>query len=143
MKTRMKNSYFLDSSFSIALAVPSDEFHEKARELLERVSTERAAIVTTMAVLLEIGNSLSKVRLRHHAVEVIRRLRSESNVTVVSIADELVDSAFKLFAERMDKNWSLVDCMSFIVMQQFDIESALTADRHFIQAGFRALLRED
>lgn len=59
----MKNSYFLDSSFSIALAVPSDEFHLKAKELLNIISTDGTAIVTTMAVLLEIGNSFSKVRL--------------------------------------------------------------------------------
>jgi uncharacterized protein len=47
-----------------------------------------------------------------------------------------------LFKQRKDKEWGLVDCISFIVMQNREITDALTADIHFQQAGFRALLRE-
>jgi uncharacterized protein len=48
----------------------------------------------------------------------------------------------KLFAGRPDKEWSLTDCVSFVVMEAQGIREALTTDEHFIQAGFRALLRE-
>jgi len=41
---------------------------------------------------------------------------------------------------RNDKDWSLTDCISFIVMEEHGITEALTGDRHFEQAGFRALL---
>jgi len=49
-------------------------------------------------------------------------------------------NAVRLFAARSDKDWSLTDCLSFIVMGQKDIQEALTADNHFEQAGFRAVL---
>jgi len=47
-----------------------------------------------------------------------------------------------LYCRREDKNWSLTDCMSFVVMEDEDIEDVLTADHHFEQAGFVALLKE-
>jgi len=42
-----------------------------------------------------------------------------------------------------DKEWGMTDCISFIVMEDHGLTDALTADEHFQQAGFRALLRED
>lgn len=48
-----------------------------------------------------------------------------------------------MYSLHTDKTWGLVDCISFVVMQERGITDALTADRHFQQAGFRALLLED
>ena len=42
---------------------------------------------------------------------------------------------------RLDKSWSLTDCISFEVMRSAQATDALTYDQHFEQAGFRALLR--
>jgi predicted nucleic acid-binding protein len=64
----------------------------------------------------------------------------EMSVLVVAFSPELVQRATHLYAQRQDKGWSVTDCLSFIVMQDFDISEALTADRHFEQAGFSALL---
>ncbi len=47
-----------------------------------------------------------------------------------------------MFRRRHDKEWSLVDCMSFVVMQDRRLQESLTTDEHFEQAGFRSLLRE-
>jgi predicted nucleic acid-binding protein len=53
----------------------------------------------------------------------------------------LFETGVSLYASRTDKEWSLTDCISFTVMSQYGIRDALTGDRHFEQAGFRALLR--
>jgi len=47
-----------------------------------------------------------------------------------------------LFSKQLDKSRGLVDCISFVVMQERKIYDALTTDEHFEQAGFRAILRE-
>jgi predicted nucleic acid-binding protein len=52
----------------------------------------------------------------------------------------LLQRGLHLFAGRPDKNWSLTDCISFVVMQDEGLIEALTADAHFEQAGFKALL---
>lgn len=139
----MKNSVFLDTSFSIALSITQDKFHQRAIELTKKVNAIQSQIVTTQAVILEIGNALSKLRYRQSANGIITFLKNDPNVTIVSLSDKLFDQAFDLFRDRPDKEWGLVDCVSFVVMQEKEITDALTADEHFIQAGFRALLREE
>jgi uncharacterized protein len=57
----------------------------------------------------------------------------------VQTSDELFEEGFSLYSARSDKDWSLTDCISFVVMQRRNIREALTADRHFEQAGFVAL----
>jgi uncharacterized protein len=48
----------------------------------------------------------------------------------------------QLFFGRRDKDWGLTDCISFVLMKQEEVHDALTADIHFRQAGFNALLLE-
>jgi predicted nucleic acid-binding protein len=59
---------------------------------------------------------------------------------VVNISSQLFYQGLTLYESRLDKNWGLVDCISFVVMEQQNLTDALTSDRHFIQAGFQALL---
>ncbi len=92
---------------------------------------------------MEIGNSLSKSAFRQVGIGLLENLVSDSGTTIISLTDKLYNKAFKLFRSRLDKEWGLVDCISFVVMDERNIESALTVDEHFIQAGFRALLKEN
>lgn len=139
----MPNRVFLDTSFSIAIAIDKDQLHERALELADQIETEDIQIYTSQAVVLEIGNALSKLKYRQSAIGIIQSLNSDQNTSIISLTDELYDEAFELFRARKDKEWGLVDCVSFVVMRERGINDALTADEHFIQAGFRALLRED
>ena len=67
--------YFLDTAFAIALASKSDVFHQDAIELAKSLKTTRARLVTTRAVLLEIGNALSKQRYREGAVTLLGAMK--------------------------------------------------------------------
>ena len=69
-------------------------------------------------------------------------IEADPNVEVVLLTNSLYRLAFSLFKQRDDKEWGLVDCISFIVMQDRGIADALTTDTHFQQAGFRALLKD-
>ncbi len=70
----MKNKVFLDTAFAIALSVESDEHHNHAVELSEQLEIEQTQLVTTVAILLEIGNALSKRRYRQAAIELLNAL---------------------------------------------------------------------
>ncbi len=137
----MENKAFLDTSFAIALSVESDAHHETAVTLSEQLEREQTALITTTAILLEIGNALSKKRYRQAAAELLDSLDQDKTVEIIQIDAELYRKAFELFRLRPDKDWGLVDCISFIVMQEQRIFEALTSDEHFEQAGFRALLK--
>jgi hypothetical protein len=138
----MMTEVFLDTSFVIALSSVTDQNHVRTVELAHRIEADRTRLVTTQAILLEIGNSLSKHKYRAAAIQLLESLENDPNVEVVLLTSTLYASAFNLFKQREDKEWGLVDCISFIVMQDRGITDALTTDIHFQQVGFRALLKD-
>ena len=123
------------------MSVASDEDHDRAEGLAEQLEARQTRLITTRAILLEIGNALSKKRYRKAAVELLDTLEQDPQIEIVPLSEELSEQALELFRNRPDKQWSLVDCVSFIVMQERGLTEALTTDEHFEQAGFRALLR--
>ena len=133
---------FLDTSFAIALSSVTDRNHLRAVQLANQIETNKTRLVTTQAILLEIGNALSKQRYRAAAIQLLESLEIDPSVQVILLTNSLYRLAFNLFKQREDKEWGLVDCMSFIVMRDRGITDALTADTHFQQAGFRALLKD-
>jgi predicted nucleic acid-binding protein len=94
--------------------------------------------VTTDAVLTEVADVLCRSDQRRWAVEAVRDVRSDPAITSVPGGAQLFSRGFELYGSRPDKDWSLTDCISFIVMKEQKINRALTADLHFVQAAFRA-----
>ena len=131
---------FLDTSYAIALSSEKDRFHNKALELADQIEAEKSVLITTRPVLLEIGNALSGLRFRESGALLLDSLENDPNVGIVSLTDALYQQGVRFFRKRMDKEWGLVDCISFVVMSERNIFDALTTDDHFRQAGFRALL---
>ena len=131
---------FLDSAYAIALACRTNAHHQKAVELSHYIASHSVILVTSRAVCPEIGNALARLRFRRVAVEFLDALEAAPTVQVVPASEDLYQAAFGLFQKRMDKEWSLTDRLSFIVMQQRGLDEALTSDEHFTQAGFKALL---
>lgn len=92
--------------------------------------------------MLEIGNSLAR-NFRPEAAEIIDNFLTSEEIIIVELNSDLFQRAFELYQTYNDKTWGLIDCISFIVMQENNITDALTNDKHFHQAGFKALMRED
>lgn len=131
---------FLDTGFAIALLSPRDTFHQPASRVAAKMKQNGVRVVTSDAVLLEIGAALAKLSHRAAAVKLITALRSDPAVDIIGLDGHLFDAAFELFAQRRDKEWSLTDCVSFVIMGQRGIKQALAADQHFAQAGLVPLL---
>jgi hypothetical protein len=130
---------FIDTGHILALVDADDEYNQQANFA---AATVDGKMVTTEAVLTEIGNALSRTRWRQVAVENIKDLRDDPDIEVIPVDASLFDRAFQLYSSRPDKEWGMTDCISFVVMQERGIVEALTTDHHFQQAGFRAILRE-
>ena len=133
---------FLDAAYAIALSAPGDRFHAKAVLLAEKMEQDGTKIITTRAVLLEIGNALGKQRYRVDAIALLQALEADPNVEIAPLTDDLFTRAFSLYRSRIDKEWGLIDCVSFTVMRDQGIKASLATDDHFRQAGFQVLLRE-
>ncbi|HKP76592.1 MAG TPA: PIN domain-containing protein [Longimicrobiaceae bacterium] len=130
---------FVDTALAIALMLENDEHHDEAwAKLLDMRS--RARLVTTRAVCLEIGSALHRTRHRAQASSLLASIDADPTFHVVPLSEDLYSEALELFQARTDKEWSLTDCVSFVVMRNRGITSALTTDHHFRQAGFEPLL---
>jgi predicted nucleic acid-binding protein len=130
---------FADTSFYLALLNPQDRHHGRAVDLAREL---HHFIVTTDFVLVEVGNALSgTARGRDRFLTLTERLSCEPSVTVVPASREALEAGVHRYRDRRDKTWSLTDCISFVVMQNYNVTEALTADHHFEQSGFTALLK--
>jgi predicted nucleic acid-binding protein len=138
----MDSRVFLDTSFVLARLFPTDRHHAKAVLLDEKIRKTPVSIITSRAVCMELGAALSKPELRALGTRVLEDMEQDPQVLIQPLAEPLYAQAFRLFSSRPDKGWSLADCMAFVIMQEQRIQSALTADIHFQQAGFASLLLE-
>jgi predicted nucleic acid-binding protein len=130
---------FVDTYYLLALVNSKDKAHQAA---LQRSQGRAQGLITTTWVLVEFADALCAVESRDRAARFIRGFQAEPFVEIVPPTREQFDRAVDRYQQRADKDWSLTDCLSFLLMEERGIADALTADRHFEQAGFRALMRE-
>jgi uncharacterized protein len=132
---------FADTSYWFALLNARDTLHQKALAMSRQLSAVQ--FVTSEMVFVELLNSLSGAnpRERRAVVSAVHGFGRSDSVLVVPQTPEQFTKALERYKQSEDKNWSLTDCASFQIMEGEGITAALTHDRHFMQAGFEALLR--
>ena len=128
---------FADTFYYLAILNTSDRAHERAVGLSVSLG---ASSVTTAWVLTELGDGMASVGRRGAFLRLVDNLKNNPFCLIVPASQPLFDQGLALYADRADKEWSLTDCISFVVMREHGLAEALTGDRHFEQAGFRALL---
>ncbi|MCA1993975.1 MAG: nucleic acid-binding protein [Coleofasciculus sp. S288] len=102
-----------------------------------------AHIITSEMVLTEVLNDFSARGdyFRKAAVNLIKCLYQHSNTTIIPQTSIQFQAALTLYEQRPDKAWSQTDCVSFKIMEEQSIFEALAYDKHFVQAGYTALMR--
>ena len=133
---------FGDSGYFIASLNDRDSLHERVAAVTKGLGSFR--LVTTQMVLTEVLNFMSDrgEYLRKLAVDLVQGLENSSDVEIIPQTEIQFKAAVERYASRLDQRWSVVDCASFLVMEERNIRDALADDRDFEQAGFVALLRE-
>ena len=122
-----------DTWFFLALLDEHDQHH---RRVADYAGSSADLMVTTRWVLAETANGLAASQHRAAVAEFLQSMENDSNVKLINESDALYRRGLELFAGRSDKEWSLTDCISFVVMKDEELREALTGDHHFTQAGF-------
>ena len=133
------SEWFVDTGYWLAWLNREDDLHEQAHRFDARLP---ARLVTTEAALFEVGNAMARPPLRAKVVAFFARIQVNPRIVILPVDTPLFRRAIALYAARPDQEWGLVYCASFVVMQDRGITEALAYNQHFVQAGFRALLRE-
>ncbi len=138
-----KSICFVDTVGWIAILNVDDELHDKSDKIYKTMMLSGYSFVTSTAVLNEVANALSKSSRRNSIVEFYKRLQKSPIVEIVFVDMKLWESGWYLYENRHDKDWSLTDCISFIIMDERKIQDSLTNDKHFEQAGYNAIIRKN
>jgi predicted nucleic acid-binding protein len=130
---------FADTFYWIALADPADQWHGNARSLGEALAP--VLLVTTDEVLGEFLDFFSEFgpNVRLAAVERVRAILKHPGVKVIEQSRSSFLSGLRLYERRVDKQYSLTDCISMETMRRLRLREVLTRDHHFTQEGFAVL----
>ena len=128
---------FVDTFFWIARINPRDQWHQKATELSS--SLKDTFLITSEEVLVELLNYFSDYgpEMRQAAALIVRHIVDDPNILV---AARVFREGLALFESRLDKGYSMTDCLSMCIMRGYDVAEVLSHDHHFIQEGFVNLL---
>ena len=129
-------SVFLDTGYLVAQTLRNDQHHADAVRHWQSVPHDRLDLVTTTLVLVETVTYINSRGFHPEAVSVGNMLLDSPSIRMVRVDEPLLMEGWEYFQRHSDKRYSLVDCVSFVVMQKYDIFTAYAFDRDFIQAGF-------
>lgn len=135
----MKTTYFLDTSYIIALEITNEDAHRQVLQHWLTLDLSTPFLVTTTYVFDEVVTFFNSRSLHRKAVEIGNRLLESTDIELIEVDQNLFWQGWLYFQNYRDKSYSLTDCISFVVMEQRSITTALTLDRHFLQAGFQKL----
>lgn len=129
---------FVDTFYWIARINPRDQWHQKARELSS--SLKDSYLITSEAVLIELLNYFSEYgpEMRKAAAMIVRHIRDDPSR--ISVFPYTFRDGLDMFEARLDKGYSMTDCLSMRVMRELELTEVLTHDHHFTQEGFTILL---
>ena len=129
---------FADTFYFLALLDSRENRHLPAVAVSRNPQFQ---ILTTEWVLAEFGDAYCHLKDRADFVSLYRTLLNHPRVKIVPADTGLFQRGVDFIEQRPDKEWSLTDCLSFVVMRDEGVAEALTGDKHFEQAGFHALLK--
>lgn len=132
----MSDSLFVDTSgWAVPLLTNTDHYSEMMA-LSQQIVAQGRTLITTSYVVAELVALLgarSHVS-RRTVLDFVERIRTSTHVVFIDQARD--DAAWSMLRQHEDKDWSLTDAASFIVMRDMGITEAFSSDKHFAQAGF-------
>ena len=129
---------FIDTSYLLALELANDQHHNAALEHWKQVKKSPLQLVTTSYVFDEVVTFFNCRGYYIKVMETGNRLLHSLSINMIHIDEALFYEGWLYFQQNQDKDYSLTDCISFIVMRRQNIQTAYTFDHHFVQAQFRS-----
>ena len=120
------SAFFADTYYFVALHNRDDQYHLRAIEF----DRGNHGLLTTEWILTEVADLLARGRNRRYVVPLIRDLREAVDCEIVPFSSDIFEEAQDFYNQHRDKEWTLTDCISFVVMGARGITEALTGDHH-------------
>lgn len=134
------NTLFVDTHYLVAIINRLDQWHSPAIKIVTELAKPK--LIVTDSVLIETLNYFAEFRsdIKLHAAISIEGFAVNAAVEVIKQGADTLTNGISLYKSRLDKGYSLTDCISMTVCRELGIKEVLTHDRHFEQEGFTILL---
>ena len=133
---RATRQVFVDTGAFVALAIDRDEHGPRAREIARRLTQGRYDLITSNFVVAEVHAFVLVRAGRDIALRTLREIESPGR-TIIRVNEGHELRARDILTRYHDKDFTLVDAMSFAVMERLGISTAFAFDHHFQQFGFQ------
>jgi uncharacterized protein len=130
------NPMFVDTGYLLVLEIANDQHHQVAAHHWQRIVTTLPSLVTTSYVFDKVVTFLNSRGHHAKAVQIGNDLLRSASLQLIHVDEGLFYEGWTYLQQHQDKDYSLTDCISFVVMQRLSINTAFAFDRHFVQAGF-------
>ncbi len=130
------NRIFVDTSAFIAVFDKDDDLHSEALRLFDEIKNKKIQMVVTDYILSE-SITTAMARAGHRiAVTVGEFILGSHVVDFIWLDKPLKLKAWEFFKKYSDKQYSFIDCTSFVVMKEMKVNHFFAFDDHFVKAGF-------
>ncbi len=133
---------FADTFYWIALINSRDTWHLQAIKVSQEISNSPLIISDGIIDELFAYSSKRGDLMRLKVSEIYKSFLKDPNIQIISYTTEIRQKGIDLYEQRPDKGYSLVDCISMMIMKEMGVSEVLTNDKHFAQEGFTILFPE-
>jgi uncharacterized protein len=132
----MNNTIFIDTGAWFAGIAKNDQYHLQAMKHCNRLLKEKNRLITTNLVIHESTMLLERKVSKKEAVKFLIAILKDPLVEIVHADEDMEREGFKLYQKYIDQDFSIIDCISFVVMQKHQISRCFTFDQHFSTMDF-------
>jgi uncharacterized protein len=132
----MSASLFVDTSGWAAPLLTNTDHYNEMMAFSQQIVAHSRTLVTTNYVIAELVALLgARSHLaRQQLLDFVEGIRTSAQLVFIDAALDV--AAWRMLRQHADKEWSLADAASFVVMRDMGITEAFSSDQHFSQAGF-------
>jgi predicted nucleic acid-binding protein len=127
----MNKKIFVDTGAWFAIADKTDQFHRKARDYIKRIVENRNNLITSNLVVHEAAMLLSRKLSKEAASRFLQTIYNDDDVEVIHCNEAVEKEAYSIFHHYAEQDFSIVDCVSFVLMKKLEIKRVFTFDKHF------------
>lgn len=131
---------FVDTNYWVAFLSPRDQWHMQA--CTARDGLGQVKLVTSELILIEVLNGFSAFGegARQLAAGFADKVLHDPTIETIRHTHDAFIEGLTLYEKRLDKGYSLIDCISMNAMRERGITEVLTHDGDFAQEGFTILM---
>jgi len=127
----MSKKIFVDTGAWFAIANKNDQFHRKASDQLKRFVDDRTILITTNLVVHETAMLLSRKLSKEAASRFLQTVYNDDDVEVIHCNEAMEKEAYGIFHHYAEQDFSIADCVSFVMMKELGVRRVFSFDKHF------------